>query len=1154
MTLSSSGEENDRGLPTMESRVAIMPSHKESNFLDVCCNGKTVYCVTSNGVLCTFDTFRMMEKWVSLETEKGYALSVTDEYVGVACSNGVVRLFHPGTLQYISTLPMPPALGCANELDLETHEDSVSATGKRFPNACCIQVSNTKVVIAYSDRSVLVFDIRDPYNVGLCRSYLFHSGCIWDVQVAGTCSSNIPANSFVTCSADNTVRVWNLTLNRSKGKADNGRPDEDEMNAAKWKNPYCNDLLRIIYADPVENFQRKNVEVLGGTCSQELDNEIPAKADAKAGIRTIAIDFTGSSIACGNKVGMVSVYDVESKKIVSEQLAHESEVLCLSYSPPRKSGLQMLASGSRDRLIHVFDANKNYQLKSTLDDHSAAITAVKYSTKGDKILSCGGDKTLVISNIDANDNIVRDKSVAVPYGTIYDMDVDATDKYIVTAGKDKRLNIWNVSTGKHERSYTASHDDEIGELFRVHMDPAGIFASTASLDKWIRLFDFFSGDCIAKVTGHSELITGIKFTADCSRLISVSADGCIFVWRLADELSEAMKDRLSEISKKAAHVTLPTSVHPTQSEIAHPPAPPAYVRPVAPAKLNAADTKSESSILPPAPPSDVPDWAKTKKREEFASTPITSNSESKLSAPEKASIPLWARTSSYVRDTDTASEPANIVNVANPIAKVPLWARTSSYMEDEFKDANTVDSTSDTNTSTSLPQSDTRWSRVQNDDIIVQNSSICPDEDDGVLSDRSALHLDMDVDSLEDDDPTYLKSLGPGLDLPVVMSPNLSSSAQDHEGPHFFSSPEQVKKYEELSKSHKNLYDDEAKESATPVTVNVEQVKLRSSHSSLYLGTKKKVEEGSIGSLSASDTDVRASTDTNVSLREERDAKKKKSKHKVTTDALKNMKSTLLNLGVIKHKKKSADPDTSTKNSVDSSGSAKIEPTLKVTDSIDFDVNTSYSQFTEGFSNSNKPKVVDSFDFKVNESLSQFTEGFSQVDAPSVADSFDFEVMSSQSPTAAGNRENDIDSQIASLPVSPPVLTPTPSTLGPAPTPSNADNVPIIPVAPSGVTDSIDFGVNTSFSQFTSGYSDASTEKVNQPALNHSVVNQSIEFDPLQSYSNFVSGYQVANGEYHEATKTSTAENNIESTDLLRGESTIVSIHAQWNSRRRTGC
>ena len=50
------------------------------------------------------------------------------------------------------------------------------------------------------------------------------------------------------------------------------------------------------------------------------------------------------------------------------------------------TGLTLLASASRDRLIHVLNVEKNYNLEQTLDDHSSSITAIKFA--GESFPSC----------------------------------------------------------------------------------------------------------------------------------------------------------------------------------------------------------------------------------------------------------------------------------------------------------------------------------------------------------------------------------------------------------------------------------------------------------------------------------------------------------------------------------------------------------------------------------------------------------------------------------------------------------------------------------------------------------------------------------------------------------------------------------------------
>lgn len=49
------------------------------------------------------------------------------------------------------------------------------------------------------------------------------------------------------------------------------------------------------------------------------------------------------------------------------------------------------------------------------------------------------------------------------------------------------------------------------------------------------------------MAGHAELVTGLKFTPDGRRLVSVGGDGCIFVWKLNSTITESINDRMREI-------------------------------------------------------------------------------------------------------------------------------------------------------------------------------------------------------------------------------------------------------------------------------------------------------------------------------------------------------------------------------------------------------------------------------------------------------------------------------------------------------------------------------------------------------------------------------------------------------------------------------
>lgn len=95
-----------------------------------------------------------------------------------------------------------------------------------------------------------------------------------------------------------------------------------------------------------------------------------------------------------------------------------------------------------------------------------------------------------------------------------------------------------------------------------------MYIATCGFDKSISIFDFFSGELITQVSGHSELVTGVKFSPDGRYLVSIGGDGCILMWRIADFLVKAMQDRLVELMSSAQRRNLKATaaVHKSHTE------------------------------------------------------------------------------------------------------------------------------------------------------------------------------------------------------------------------------------------------------------------------------------------------------------------------------------------------------------------------------------------------------------------------------------------------------------------------------------------------------------------------------------------------------------------------------------------------------------
>lgn len=84
--------------------------------------------------------------------------------------------------------------------------------------------------------------------------------------------------------------------------------------------------------------------------------------------------------------------------------------------------------------------------------------------------------------------------------------------------------VYNMATAKQKKNYRGSLGDE-GVLLRVQLDPSGTYAATSCSDKNLCVLEFYTGELVGTVYGHSEIVTGLRFTNDLKHLISVSADG-----------------------------------------------------------------------------------------------------------------------------------------------------------------------------------------------------------------------------------------------------------------------------------------------------------------------------------------------------------------------------------------------------------------------------------------------------------------------------------------------------------------------------------------------------------------------------------------------------------------------------------------------------
>ena len=91
--------------------------------------------------------------------------------------------------------------------------------------------------------------------------------------------------------------------------------------------------------------------------------------------------------------------------------------------------------------------------------------------------------------------------------------IDALPVLRACSLQDKKLNVWNAATGKAMRQHR--QDPSAGEPIKIQVDPSGAYFVTSSTDRTIRLYEFATGEGLAKGT-RLLLRTYLSLTRLCS--------------------------------------------------------------------------------------------------------------------------------------------------------------------------------------------------------------------------------------------------------------------------------------------------------------------------------------------------------------------------------------------------------------------------------------------------------------------------------------------------------------------------------------------------------------------------------------------------------------------------------------------------------------
>ncbi|CAD5223544.1 unnamed protein product [Bursaphelenchus okinawaensis] len=512
----------------LQGRSAILAENRNNTFVDVCSapNNRT-FTITVTKLLLELHDKKLVGTY-ELHGEIPRSICMGNSLLYMGFNNGTIRALNPDNIEQFKVMPKP------HNLKIELCDANPDETFEvQYPDVHSIvfhEKTNTLTAF-YSDRSIYHWQVAENDEVYKLTSHLFHVGTVYDVEVVNSNSPYFPAGTFFTAGADETVRVWNV--------------EKEQRDGILPTNSFSFELRKIVYlgAAGCESLTEQPDKNFGAIASDMLE--------ATSGIRCLKLNHLGEHLAVGSKNGNVCVLDIRTPEMskIWECEAHDNEVRCLEYTDPRKcDGRHYLATGSRDRLIHIFDANNDYSHLTIIDDHQSSVYRILFmpSPTGLEMVTCSNDKLIVVRKLnpdsDGGPTFHRVKQLNVTGGPNYV--VTTPENNLMAACADRKLHLYSLN-GKLIKSVKGTLCEE-GNLTKLVLDPSGTYAATICSDRYVYVIDVATGECAAVLSGQSDTVASVTFTADCRRLILVSFSGCVFVWRLSNLLTKRMLAKLDQ--------------------------------------------------------------------------------------------------------------------------------------------------------------------------------------------------------------------------------------------------------------------------------------------------------------------------------------------------------------------------------------------------------------------------------------------------------------------------------------------------------------------------------------------------------------------------------------------------------------------------------
>jgi tricorn protease-like protein len=264
--------------------------------------------------------------------------------------------------------------------------------------------------------------------------------------------------------------------------------------------------------------------------------------DEGAAMNTIALSPDGKKVVSGSTDGAVSLWDIDTAKVIATWTGHVTTVSFLCWS---RDGRRVV-SGSYDRIIRVWDVETGETSAILGPLELTSMNAVAYSPDETMIAAGSGPNDSgdigIIKILDANTGKLIKRLESADLEEVDCLAWPEDGKTLISGLYDGKIRIWNTTTWQQVAVLTG-HTSAVRD---IAVSPNGRILASASwgLEDTMRLWNLDNGQPISSPLQRGNGVHCVSFSADGKVLATGCCDYNAYTWDVSVIVKEAGLDKL----------------------------------------------------------------------------------------------------------------------------------------------------------------------------------------------------------------------------------------------------------------------------------------------------------------------------------------------------------------------------------------------------------------------------------------------------------------------------------------------------------------------------------------------------------------------------------------------------------------------------------